>query len=130
MKWFARLCIAAPLLLALGAHAQEMTERHIPVGAYPQLTDPQTTVGTLVAVDAGEGTVTLRVDSGVRRFQVTGATYIWLDRSRLGQTTADATLSALTDLTAEGLKAEVRALGPQRPGTARWVKVQLAPPNG
>ena len=130
MKWFARLCIAAPLLFAFGAFAQEMTERHIPVGAYPDLADRQTAVGTLVAVDAADGTVTLRVNSDLRRFRISESTFIWLDRSRLGQTTRDATLSELTELTTGGLRAEVRALGPQRPDTARWLKVQLPPANG
>ncbi|NIR30954.1 MAG: hypothetical protein GWN84_16890 [Gammaproteobacteria bacterium] len=130
MKRFARLCMVAPLLFAFGTPAQEMTERYIPVGAYPGLADRQTTVGAVVAIDPGERTVTLRGDSGLRRFRVTDSTHIWLDRSQLGQSTLDVKLSDLPDLPPGGLRAEVRALGPERADTARWLKVQLPPPNG
>lgn len=120
-QWYGFVVAA---LLCLGPlQAQEMSERHIPVGAYPSLMDRQTTIGTLIAVDPDARTVTLRADSGPHRYKVTDSTHIWLDRSRQGQTTADATLQDLSP----GLKAEVRAAGPDRPDTAKWVKVQLAP---
>lgn len=120
-QWYG---FAVAALLCLGAvQAQEMSERHIPVGAYPYLMDRQTTIGTLIAVDSDARTVTLQGDSGSHRYKVTDSTYIWLDRSQRGQTTADATLQDLSP----GLKAEVRAAGPDQPDTAKWIKVQLAP---
>lgn len=123
MKRFPCWLVGAVALFACAAHAQEATERHIPVGAYAALMDWQTTSGTLAAVDTAARTVTLRVDSGLRSFRVTDSTDIWLDRSRRGQSTRDADLSDLRP----GLAAEVRVLGRERPDTAKWVKVQLAP---
>lgn len=123
MKRFPRWLVGAVALCACTVHAQEATERHIPVGAYPALMDWQTVSGTLAAVDTDARTVTLRVDAGLRSFRVTDSTHIWLDRSRRGRTTRDAELSELTP----GLAAEVRVLGRERPDTAKWVKVQLEP---
>lgn len=123
MKRYLYSLVGAALLCVFAVHAQETTERHIPVGAYPALQDWQTTSGTLAAVDAAARTVTLRVDSSLRSFRVTDSTDIWLDRSRRGQTTLDADLADLSP----GLQADVRVLGRERPDTAKWVKVQLAP---
>lgn len=119
----AAVVVAAALTVACAASAQEMTERYIPVGAYPSLTGERTAVGTIGAVDVQARRLELRGDAGARTLQLTDATWIWLDRSRLGQPNTDGTVS---DLRA-GLKAEVRTLAPERPDTARWVKVQIVP---
>ncbi len=104
--------------------AQEMTERHIPVGAYPYLKSEYLTTGTITNVDSDARTLTLDVDGSERSFSLTESTKIWLDRSHFGQSTLDGELSEL----ATGLKAEVRSLGPSRPNLAYWVKVQVAAP--
>lgn len=115
---------AVLVLFASLAFAQEMTERHIPVGAYPSLTSEYLTAGTIVAVDNEAATLTLQNNGSERSFRLTEGTKIWLDRSRLGQTTLDGKLSDLNT----GLKAEVRSLGPERPDVAYWIKVQIASP--
>lgn len=112
------------LLFASLAGAQEMTERHIPVGAYPSLASKYVTAGTIVAVDDETMTLTLKDSGSERSFRVTENTKIWLDRSGLGQTTLDGNFSDL----ATGLKAEVRSLGPERSDVAYWVKQQMAAP--
>lgn len=121
----ARFALAVMLML-LGSclFAQEMTERHIPVGAYPYLKSDYLTAGTITNVDSGAKTLTLDVDGSERSFSLTESTKIWLDRSHFGQSTLDGELSEL----AAGLKAEVRSFGPSRPNLAYWVKVQVAEP--
>lgn len=116
----------ALVLLLFGSHpfAQEMTERHIPVGAYPYLKSEYLSAGTITNVDSEARTLTLDVDGGERSFRLTESTKIWLDRSHFGQSTQDGELSELT----AGLKAEVRSFGPSRPDLAYWVKVQVAAP--
>ena len=111
-------------LFASLAFAQEMTERHIPLGAYPYLKSEYLAAGTIVNVDGEARTLILDIDGGERSYRLTASTKIWLDRSRFGRTTLDGTLSDL----AAGLKAEVRSLGPERRDVAHWVKVQIAPP--
>ena len=111
-------------LLASPAYTQEMTERHIPVGAYPSLKSEYLTAGTITAVDGAAGTLTLETNVGERNFSLTARTKIWLDRSGFGQPTQDGGISDLTT----GLEAEVRALGPERANVAYWVKVRVTPP--
>ena len=118
------LLAALLLLLTSGASAQEMTERYIPVGAYPSLAGKYTTAGAIVAVNEDARTLTVQSGERERTFRVTEVTKIWLDRSRLQQSTMD---GDLTDLAA-GLEAEVRSLGPDQPDVAYWVKVQLPGP--
>jgi len=110
------------LCVAQGATAQHLTERYIPVGAYPELVDRWVTVCTIVAVDPQARTVTVRQDGRELRFRVADDTRIWLDRSRLVQPTADGGLADLVP----GLRAEVR-FGPERPDVAYWIKAQIAP---
>lgn len=112
------------LLVTPIAGAQEMTERHIPVGAYPGLASKYLTSGTISAVDEAAGTVMLGENGTERRFRVTENTKIWLDRSALGQTTLDGDISDLS----RGVKAEVRSLGPEQPDVAYWIKVRMTSP--
>ena len=104
--------------------AQEMTERYIPVGAYPYLKSEYLSAGTITNVDSEARTLTLDVGGSERSFSMTESTKIWLDRSHFGQSTVDGELSEL----AAGLKAEVRSFGPSRSNLAYWVKVQVAAP--
>lgn len=116
--------VLAPLLvmtLTLSAGGQELTERHIPVGAYPSLTGKYVTTGRIVAVNEEARTVTLEADGRERSYRVTENTKIWLDRSLGNQTTLDGSFGDL----ASGLRAEVRSLGPDQPDVAYWVKMQL-----
>lgn len=119
-----RLLTAILLLFASLVPAQEMTERHIPVGAYPHLRSENLEAGTIVDVDDRAGTLTLATDGGERSYRITAETRIWLDRSTFGRPTVDGELSDL----AAGLEAEVRSLGPERTEVARWVKVRIPAP--
>ncbi len=111
-------------LMASIAFAQEMTERHIPVGAYPSLKSEYLTAGTITAVDRTAGTLTLQANGSERSFVLSERTKIWIDRSGFGQPTLDGDVADLST----GLKAEVRSVGPGGTDRAYWVKVQAGPP--
>ena len=116
--------LLALILLAPAIWAQQMTDRHIPVGAYPALKSEYTTAGTVVAVDEEARTLTLKDNDAERQYRLTDATKIWLDRSRLQQPTMDGSLADI----AAGLEAEVRSLGPGQADVAYWVKVRIPAP--
>lgn len=118
---FAFLALTAILFYPYPAHGQEMTEKYIPVGAYPELAGKYTTVGEIIRVDGRARTFTLKGESGVQTLEVTGRTKIWLDRSLLKETNLDGIFSDLKT----GLKAEVRVLGPKQTRTAHWIKLQI-----
>ena len=111
----------ALLIAAATADGHEMTERYIPVGAYPTLRGPDTMIGTIAAADVSAGAVTIAADRVTRRYRITKDTRIWLDRSLLKKPTAD---GSLADCKA-GMKAEIKGAGPEKPDEARWVKVQI-----
>lgn len=121
MQKIAFLAITVIVLCAHAADGQEMTEKYIPVGAYPELTGKYIFVGEIVSVDARAKTFTLKGEAGVQTFQVTDGTRIWLDRSRLKQKSQDGDLSSLK----RGLEAEIRVVGPKQMQIARWVKLRI-----
>lgn len=118
------IMVAILLSFASLALAQEMTERYIPVGAYPSLASKYLTSGTIVDVDTDARMLTIQINGSERSFRLTDSTKIWLDRSQFGQTALDGELADLVT----GLRAEVRSFGPTRSDVAYWVKVQIAPP--
>lgn len=119
-----KLLPAILVSLSALAGAQEMTERHIPVGAYTYMASKYLSTGTIAGVNRAARTLTLKVGESERSFRLTETTMIWLDRSHFGQTTVDGKPEDL----ANGLRAEVRAAGPERPDVAYWVKVKMLAP--
>ena len=115
----------APTLLgaALPVHGQKATERFIPLGQSPGLSRQATTIGEVADVDPRAQTLTV-VDQGRRlTVKVTVQTQIWLDRSKLKQTTLTGSFSDLKN----GRRVEVKYLDPETRQTAEWVKVEVAP---
>lgn len=114
------MLVAVLWLFAPAAQGQEMTERYIPVGAYPAAAGAGLWAGTVVAVDPDRRTVTLEAGTERYRFRVTNSTHVWLDHSPSGRTTEDGSLADVRP----GLEAEVRTPGPDR-DTAKWLKVRI-----
>ena len=119
---YVSLILMLVLLLPSLAHGQEMTEKYIPVGAYPEMAGKFVTTGTIVSVDERAKTVSVKVDSGIQKFTVTNTTKIWQDRSLLKEPNIDGKFSDLKS----GLRAEIGVSGPEQMGIAKWVKVQIA----
>ena len=117
------LGVAATLLGAvLPVHGQKATERFIPLGQSPGLSQKETTIGEVADVDTRAQTLTL-VDKDRRlTVKITAQTQIWLDRSRVKQTTLTGSFSDLQN----GRRVEVKYLDPDNRQIAEWVKVEVA----
>lgn len=119
------LGVAIALISAVfQVHAQKETERFIPFGQSPGVSQKYTSIGEISEVDAARRTVTVAEQAGRRTVTITEKTRIWLDRTKLKQ----ANLSgSFTDLQ-KGRKVEVKYEDPERPQVADWVKVEIARP--
>jgi hypothetical protein len=125
-----RLLIAATLLVALlanfsFAHGQRQTERYIPLGQSPGVSGKSTWIGTIEATDPKARTITVAAADRRYRAAVTGRTRIWLDRSRLKQTTLGGSYGDLR----LGRRVEVKYEGAERAGIAEWIKVEIVEPG-
>ena len=115
MAWVGAACA-----VTLFASAQEMTERFIPIGESPGVSNETSIIGEIVAVDTSRRTLTVEAEGERRTLQVNNATRIWLDRSSVGRTNETASY-ADCDV---GRRAEVN-YGEPGNRTAEWIK--LAP---
>jgi hypothetical protein len=122
-----RTWIAVPLALALcagvrDAHAQQTTERFIPVGQSPGISGTRSYQGAIVSVNLQLKTFTVRDAQGPRTIRVAPGTRIWLDRSAEQRTSAE---GSMTDLEV-GRRVEVLYMDDRRRDTADWIKVVVA----
>ncbi len=118
---FVFLALVAALFFPYSGQGQEMTEKYIPVDAYPQLAGKYLVVGRIVSVDKDMRAFALQSDGSIQKFLVANNTMIWLDRSLRKEANTDGTFSDLKT----GLKAEVKVFGPGQMHMARWIKVQV-----
>ncbi len=119
------IAVAVALLGAIShAHGQKETERFIPIGQSPGVSQKQTSIGEIAEVDAAGRSVTVAEQAGRRTVKITDKTRIWLDRTRLKQ--ANLT-GSFTDLQ-KGRRVEVKYEDPARREVADWVKVEIARP--
>lgn len=114
--------IAVTMALAAGAsmaHAQQSTERYIPVGRSPGVSGTYSYIGEVENVNASSRTITVRGAQGSRTIAVPEGCHIWLDRSQLRQTN---TVGSFSDITA-GKRVEVKYQDYETKERAEWVKV-------
>ena len=114
----------AALFAASMAHGHPAAERYIPLGQSPGVSYKQTTVAVVEAVDPAARTITLSAPSGPIVVQLTDATRIWLDRSKVRQTSLNGTFADL----ATGATVEVKFTGPDDARAAEWIKVESSAP--
>ena len=112
--------VIALLLGAPPALGQMMTEQFIPMGQSPGLSGKYTDLGEIKQVDVEGRTITLGGAAGGRAVAVTERTRIWLDRSKLQQTSV---AGGFADLR-EGRQVEVKYEDDERRQTATWIKVE------
>lgn len=103
------------------AEGQKETERYIPIGRSPGLSAKYTYLGVIEAVDARAQTISI---TGDRTVKISADTRIWLDRSRLKQTSLPGTFADLQP----GRKIEIKFQDPERRQLAEWVKVEPTEP--
>lgn len=117
--------VAVALLGAISnAHAQKETERYIPLGQSPGVSQKYTSIGEISHVDPAARTVTITEQTGQRTLKITDKTRIWLDRTKLKQ--ANLT-GSFTDLQ-KGRRVEVKYEDPEQRQIADWVKVEISLP--
>ncbi len=109
------LLLNAPLVLG-----QTMTEQYIPIGQSPGLSGKFTDLGKIERVDVGGRTITLGETAGGRAVAITERTRIWLDRSKLQQTSVTGGFADLR----EGRQVEVMYEDHERRQAAAWIKVE------
>lgn len=116
--------LATVLLIALlagTAQAQQSTERFIPIGFSPGVSNVSSFIGPVTAVDGSAQTFSLLVDGEARTLSVTAETRIWLDRSKVRKTNIDAGFGDIQP----GRVIEVR-YDTEDPEMAVWVKIQAS----
>jgi hypothetical protein len=105
-------------------HAQKETERFIPIGQSPGVSQKQTSIGEIAEVDAAGRTVTVAERAGRRTVKITEKTRIWLDRTKLKQANLSGSFADLQ----KGRRVEVKYEDPDGRQVADWVKVEIAQP--
>ncbi|HKJ50692.1 MAG TPA: hypothetical protein VKB27_04275 [Gammaproteobacteria bacterium] len=115
--------LAALLLVMLvagpTARAQQSTERFIPIGFSPGVSNVSSYIGAVTAVDDSAQTFSLQADGETRTLRVSAETLIWLDRSKVRKTNIDAGFADIQP----GRVIEVR-YDAENPQMAVWVKIQ------
>lgn len=105
--------LAASASLSFG---QKATERYIPIGKSPGLSNKVTIIGEIAAIDTAARTITV----GARTIKITNTTQIWVDRSRRSQTNQEGTFADLK----KGIKVECKMEEKDKKDTAEWIKVE------
>lgn len=110
--------------ITLHAHGQKATERYIPIGQSPGVSQKVTSIGDIAEVDEPKRTVTILEPAGRRTVSITDSTRIWLDRTKLKQTNLTGTFADLQ----RGRRVEVKFQDAERRQVADWVKVEITQP--
>jgi len=106
------------------AHGQKETERFIPIGQSPGVSQKHTSIGEIAEVDQQKQMVTIVEPAGRRTVKITEKTRIWLDRTKLKQTNLVGSFAELQ----KGRRIEMKYEDPERRQIADWVKVEIARP--
>ena len=102
------------------AHGQKATERYIPIGQSPGVSNKYTYIGVIEAVDPQQRTLT----AAGHTVQITDETRIWLDRSLQKVSNQKGSFDDLQ----KGRKVEIKYTDTTQPQVAQWVKVQVTAP--
>jgi hypothetical protein len=105
-------------------HAQKETERYIPLGQSPGVSQKYTSIGEIADVDQQKQMVTIVEPAGRRKVKITEKTRVWLDRTKLKQANLAGSFADLQ----KGRRVEVKYEDPERRQVADWVKVEIAQP--
>lgn len=119
------IVVAIALLDAIShAHGQKETERYIPIGQSPGVSQNLSWIGEIAEVDPQARTITITEQAGRRTVRITPQTRIWLDRSKLKQTSLTGSFADLR----RGRRVEVKYADPARRDVAEWVKAEVSQP--
>ncbi len=119
VRFFALVLLAIAAMNPQSIHAQQTTERYIPIGASPGLSGAYNWIGEITDVDRQAGTVTVRNEQGNRTIRITDTTDVWVDRTAMQRTN---TTGSMTDLIV-GRRVEIKYTDYTRREVADWIKV-------
>lgn len=100
-------------------HGQETTERYIPIGKSPGVSDKSSYIGTITAVDMDAHTIDIDSNRGDVTIEITEDTRIWLDRSEAKRSNA---VGSYSDCQV-GRKVEVMHIRGDET-VADWIKIE------
>ncbi len=113
--------LAAALAVVVVVEAQQATEKYIPIGYSPGISNKYSHVGTIKAVSSEERTITVQDATGTYTFEVTPVTRIYLDRSQATKTN----LAGRWEDCQVGQRVEVMYQHDNK-SIADWIKLKLA----
>lgn len=103
----------------LSAQGHPATERYIPIGQSPGLSESSNYIGRIRGVDKQANTLSVESPDGQRQtIQVTPRSAVWLDRSRRGRPPEDGTFADCR----RGRRIEVKLYHGTR--EADWIKIE------
>jgi hypothetical protein len=105
-------------------HGQKETERYIPIGQSPGLSQKHSSIGEIAETDPRQRTITFTEPGGRRTVKIAETTRIWLDRTKLKQTNLRGSFADLQ----KGRRVEVKYEDPEHREVAEWVKVEVTQP--
>lgn len=121
LKRFAATATVLLMALAVPAagKAQQTTEKFIPIGMSPGVSNKVSFQGEISAIDQAAKSFSLRVDGSSKTFSVSSMTRIWLDRSKVRKPNIDGSFDDLET----GRWIEIR-YDPDNPAVASWIKIE------
>lgn len=99
------------------AHAQQATERYIPIGESPGVSASRSIIGTIAEVDPAAYEMTVRGRDELKTVKMTGATRYYLDRTKYKRSNQTTNLGYCK----VGQRVEVKL---NERGIADWVKIE------
>lgn len=119
-KWALRGCLKLTvLMIATGVvHAQQATERYIPIGMSPGVSNEESFIGTITDIDYTNHKMEVRGTEGTITVSPGESTRYYLDRTKRKMSNQTATIRDCE----VGLKLEIRILAD---GSVDWIKIDL-----
>jgi hypothetical protein len=112
---FMLLIVAA--VTSSAAHAQQSTERYIPISESPGISGSESIIGTITEVDRATYEMTVRGPDWEKTVRMTGATRYYLDRTKVKRSNQTTRLENCK----VGQRVEIKL---DADGTADWVKIE------
>ncbi len=114
--------LLAALSIASAAVAQKASERYIPIGQSPGVSNKTSYIGTIDQVNEGEYWMSIANERGNFRIRMSRETRFYLDRSEMKKGNLEGSYSDCQP----GRRVEVKFKDDNPEEPAEWVKVEIA----
>lgn len=106
------------------SYSHEQTERFIPVGQSPGLSDKHTFIGTTETVNFQKKVLKVKGKDETRQVRFSAKTKIWMDRSKLKKSNTIGNIGKLK----KGQRVEVKYIENKHKRDAEWIKIDASTP--